>query len=132
MNNPITTPLHAVQYAWGDIMPEPGDAREKAIMISLDRANRPIKLTHVAIGDYCSVRYDLRFVVKQALLDNALSVVFLHSHPNGSPAPGAQDIRETEKLRQGFGVFSISLVDHIIVSPDGSFYSFAEETVHNI
>lgn len=69
---------------------------------------------------------DSRTVIKRALLVNATSVILAHNHPSGNPRPGANDIRQTEKIRSACTIMDIALLDHIILA-ENAYFSFADE-----
>lgn len=61
-----------------------------------------------------------------ALKCEAVSVVMLHNHPSGDPAPSRQDIEATLRVREAGALMGVSLIDHIIIG-DNNYISFREE-----
>ncbi len=66
-----------------------------------------------------------RKVMEEALRVSASSVVVVHNHPSGKPAPSEQDIETTHKLKQAADILEMLLLDHIILGQE-QFYSFLE------
>ena len=66
-----------------------------------------------------------RKVMEEALRLSASSIVVVHNHPSGEPAPSEQDIETTHKLKQAADVLEMLLLDHIILGQE-QFYSFSE------
>jgi len=66
-----------------------------------------------------------REIVKEAINQSAASVVFVHNHPSGNPAPSDEDKRVTKHLKSACEMVGINVLDHIIVGSDG-YYSFAD------
>jgi DNA repair protein RadC len=66
-----------------------------------------------------------RKIVERALAAGAVSVILVHNHPSGDPAPSAHDRRLTEALVAATKLLSIRVHDHIIIGRYG-YYSFAE------
>ena len=66
-----------------------------------------------------------RIVVQRALALNAAAVAFFHNHPSGIAEPSDSDRRLTDRLREALGLVDVRVLDHFIVSAEGSF-SFAE------
>jgi DNA repair protein RadC len=62
---------------------------------------------------------------RKALMRNAAMIVVLHNHPSGDPTPSAEDIRITERIREGAMLLGITLADHIVIG-DNRYYSFME------
>ena len=66
-----------------------------------------------------------REIVKEALNQSAASVVFVHNHPSGDPAPSEEDKRVTRHLKSACEAVGINVLDHIIIGSK-SYYSFAD------
>jgi DNA repair protein RadC len=49
-----------------------------------------------------------------------------HNHPSGNLKPSESDRKMTDKINGACKILDINLLDHIILTADGS-YSFAEE-----
>jgi len=60
-----------------------------------------------------------REVFRQAILDNASSVIIAHNHPSGDCSPSYADLDVTANLHKAGEVLGISVVDHIIVAKEG-------------
>ena len=67
-----------------------------------------------------------RDVFRVALLAHAKAVVISHNHPSGSVEPSPQDIDMTRTLASAGVLLGVDLLDHIIVSAEGRYYSFKE------
>ena len=62
----------------------------------------------------------------EALQKNAVSIIILHNHPSGDPAPSREDRLITERIRQAGELIGIELLDHIIIG-NNRYMSFREE-----
>jgi DNA repair protein RadC len=62
-------------------------------------------------------------VVKQALTDNAASVIFAHNHPSGIAEPSQSDIQITERLKKALALVDIRVLDHVIVGDNPTCFS---------
>lgn len=59
------------------------------------------------------------------LLHNGLyRAILCHNHPSGDNAPSSEDLAFTKKIKEGFSLLGLELVDHLIVSPMDGFFSF--------
>ena len=67
-----------------------------------------------------------REVFIEAVRHDAVSIVLLHNHPSGDPAPSKEDILLTDRLIKAGALIQIPLVDHIIIG-NHSYYSFREK-----
>lgn len=66
-----------------------------------------------------------REIFKQAFVHSASSVLFVHNHPSGDLVPSVQDLSTTRQLVETSKVCQIPIMDHLIVSSQGTF-SFKE------
>jgi len=69
-----------------------------------------------------------RKVAERAIHYNASSLIFVHNHPSGHPAPSGADKELTRMLKESLSSLQIRVHDHMIIGKR-SHYSFAEEGV---
>jgi DNA repair protein RadC len=62
-----------------------------------------------------------------ALKAAATGIVLCHNHPSGNLQPSSADIEITKKIESACKFLDIKLLDHIIISPSGGYYSFIDE-----
>lgn len=67
-----------------------------------------------------------REVVRRALALGARSLILVHNHPSGDPAPSRDDIDMTRQVRLAAAVMDIALRDHVIIG-NGRWLSFRDE-----
>lgn len=67
-----------------------------------------------------------REVVRRALALGASSLILVHNHPSGDPAPSRDDVDMTRQVRQAAAVLGIELRDHVIIG-NGRWLSFRDE-----
>lgn len=56
-----------------------------------------------------------REVFREAVRENAASLVVAHNHPSGDPSPSPEDIAVTRKLAEVGRLLDIPLLDHVII-----------------
>ncbi len=49
-----------------------------------------------------------------------------HNHPSGKLKPSEADKNLTQKIKKAAKVFDINVLDHLIIVPDGSYFSFSD------
>lgn len=76
---------------------------------------------------YNSTIVDVRVIIQTALVCNATSIIITHNHPSGNPRPSIHDDNLTKKIKAACELMDIRLLDHIIVTPYDSFYSYCDE-----
>lgn len=108
---------------------------EKFWVLCLNRKNRLIRQVELTSGTATSSLAHPREVFREAVHHGAASVICVHNHPSGDPAPSAADIQVTRQLREAARALDIELLDHVIVGQPGTdprgqgFYSFREAGV---
>ncbi len=80
----------------------------------------------VSKGGLTGTAVDVRIVVREALMRQTPTVVFVHNHPSGSTRPSREDDQLTDRLSRACQVMNLRLLDHVIVA-DGAYYSYREE-----
>ena len=80
----------------------------------------------ISIGGISGTLVDIRTVYQAALKANACSVIFAHCHPSGNRNPSDADLELTRKLKEAGKILEISVLDHLILLPEG-YTSMADE-----
>jgi DNA repair protein RadC len=99
--------------------------REQLVVVLLNAKHRPIGANVVSVGSLSSAIVHPREVFKPAIAGSAAAIVAAHNHPSGDPAPSAEDIEITRRLRQAGDLIGIKLVDHVILG-GGTHFSFVD------
>lgn len=103
---------------------------EKFWVLCLNRKNRLRKLVELTSGTATATLAHPREVFRCAVQHGAASIVCVHNHPSGDPAPSGQDQQLTRRLREASRALDIELHDHVVVGnaeadPTGlGYYSF--------
>lgn len=101
--------------------------QEVFVAFYLDIKNRIVGFAEVGRGSVESCPADPRVILRTALLTpGCCSIIACHNHPSGDPSPSQDDLVLTKKLSVASALMAISLLDHLIVSPNGSAYSMLE------
>lgn len=95
-------------------------------VIYLNRANKIKHFEIISRGGITGTVADPRLILKQAVEQEATSIILTHNHPSGNLKPSRADEEITNKIKQAASYLDIKVLDHIIVSDDG-YYSFADE-----
>lgn len=101
-----------------------GDAAQEHLLVcALNGQLEPTCISYAAVGSDNAAAVSMRDIVKPILLSNAPRFLIGHNHPSGSLTPSEADLRMTEKLQQACQLLQLTLVDHVIVTPDGNYTS---------
>lgn len=99
---------------------------EEMWILLLNRANRVIKLYQVSRGTTTATLFDLKGILKEALLEQAEGLIMVHNHPSGNCRPSGQDDTITLRCREACRTLDLRLLDHLIITPE-KYYSYKDE-----
>jgi DNA repair protein RadC len=114
----------AFQATWEDGTIE---HHESFRIILLNRANRALGIAVVSNGGISGTVIDVRQIFQAAVKSNCSSIIAAHNHPSGNRQPSDADIQITKKISEAGKIMDIKLLDHLIVTPDEGYFSFADE-----
>ena len=83
----------------------------------------------VSKGGITGTIADPRLILATALKTAATGIVLCHNHPSGNLQASTADIEITKKIQSACNFLDIKLLDHIIISPSGTYLSFADESL---
>ena len=95
-------------------------------VLFLNKANKIKNFKIMSRGGLTATVADPRLILKQALEENATSIVLTHNHPSGNLSPSRADTEITQRIKEAADYLDIRVNDHIIVSDEG-YYSFADQ-----
>ena len=95
-------------------------------VLLLNTKNEIIKIENISVGTLNSSMVHPREVFCSAIRKSACSVVLVHNHPSGNPAPSRTDVDITERLVKAGELLGINVLDHLIIG-DGIYVSLKEK-----
>lgn len=119
-NYTVKTPEDVVTYCRASLE---GEKNEFFEIIFLNAKNVILGVERIAGGTINHTTISVRTIVEKSLEKRALSLIFLHNHPSGTPEPSREDITLTQSLVNALSALELSVQDHIIVGKN-SYYSF--------
>lgn len=106
------------------IIPAIGDLNHEAFcVLYINQANRMIKRELISTGGITGTVADIRIILRNALLYRATQLIVGHNHPSGNINPSTADKKLTEKLKASAAHMDIILLDHLIISNEGAYFS---------
>ena len=98
-------------------------------VILLNNANKVKGIYEVSTGGITGTLVDVRILFAVMLKSLTTAIILAHNHPSGTLHPSTADRRITEKIKTACQYFDIKILDHLILTPDGAYFSFADEGV---
>jgi DNA repair protein RadC len=100
--------------------------REHFSVLALNTKNRLIRMYEVSVGSLNATIVHPRELFKEAVRVSAASVVVVHNHPSGDPAPSGADIQLTRRLVKAGDVLGIEVLDHVVIGDGGEHASLRD------
>jgi DNA repair protein RadC len=89
--------------------------QEHLRVLLLDMRKRVLRIETVYKGSLNSSMVRVCEVFREAIRANAVSLIVVHNHPSGDPAPSPEDVTLTEQIVQAGRLLSIEVLDHLII-----------------
>ncbi|MXV50292.1 DNA repair protein [Pedobacter sp. HMF7647] len=99
---------------------------EHFYVMLLNRCNRVLGVSLISSGGFSGTIADPKLIFAIALKAGASAMILAHNHPSGNLAPSSQDRALTAKLQHAGSFLDIAVNDHLIICPEGCYYSFAD------
>ncbi|MGM1057265.1 MAG: JAB domain-containing protein [Bacteroidota bacterium] len=96
-------------------------------ILLLNNANKVKGIYTLSSGGITGTLVDVRILFAVLLKSLTTSVILAHNHPSGNINPSEADKQLTQKISKGGEYMDITVLDHLIITPDGNYFSFADE-----
>jgi DNA repair protein RadC len=103
--------------------------KEHFIGIYLNARLKASRALLISLGSLTTSIVHPREVFRPALCSASASIILLHNHPSGDTEPSEADLEVTNRLEKAGEILGIDLVDHIIFTADGKFFSMKSEKI---
>ncbi len=90
--------------------------KETFIVAFLDNAKKLTGFSKISSGGKTSTIVDAADVMRQAVLNDANSIILVHNHPSGHNKASNSDIQLTKRLSECGKLFGIPVDDHVIIA----------------
>jgi DNA repair protein RadC len=125
----ITSSQNAAELLYGQWNKNNIELHETFKVILLNNANKVKGIYEVSTGGITGTLVDLRILFAVVLKSLTTAVILAHNHPSGTLTPSEPDKRLTQKIKKAGELFDIKVLDHLILIPDGDYYSFADNGI---
>ena len=101
--------------------------QEECMVIYLNQASRIIGAQKLSRGGINATIVDIRIILATALKSLSTAIIIAHNHPSGNLVPSDGDKNMTKQLGEACKLMELTLLDHLIISPDSGYLSFADD-----
>ena len=100
---------------------------EQSYLILLNNAHKMLGWIKLSTGGTTGAIVDVKVIFALALITNSNSLILSHNHPSQNLIPSDKDKDLTKVIYEAGKFLNISLIDHIIIASNETYYSFADE-----
>ena len=119
------TPETIARYYMEDLRHQKQEAMK---LLLLNTKSRLIGESDISRGTVNASVISPRELFVEALQKDAVSIILLHNHPSGDPAPSREDILITRRVHEAGMMICVELLDHIIIG-DNRYSSMREDGI---
>ncbi len=98
-------------------------------VLLLNNSNMVKGIYELSKGGITGTLVDIRILFATVLKSLSVGIILAHNHPSGKLQASEADIRLTKKIQKAAKLLDISVLDHLIIAPDGNYYSFADNHI---
>ncbi len=125
---PMADAATVYHYLAGELRYE---EQENLIALLLDAHHRLMRRVLLYRGTQTRMMVHPRDIFREAIRHSAASLIIVHNHPSGNPAPSKMDDTLTRELAEAGKLLRLPLLDHVIIgAPEPNrpkpYYSYRE------
>lgn len=105
------------------------ELQESFKVVLLNNSNKVKGIYELSKGGITGTMIDLRILFAVVLKTVSVGIILTHNHPSGKLQPSEADKRITEKIKKAAKLFDVNVLDHLIIAPNGEYYSFADNSI---
>ncbi|MGB8704895.1 MAG: JAB domain-containing protein [Gillisia sp.] len=122
----ITGSQSAADLAFSQWNKDTIELHESFKVLLLNNANKVKGIYELSNGGITGTLVDIRILFAVLLKSLTTAVILLHNHPSGTLKPSEADKNLTRKISNAGELLDIKVLDHLILSPEGTYFSFAD------
>lgn len=108
----IRSPQDVYALLGGEMAPL---SQEHMRVLLINTRNQVLGVHEVYVGNVSSALVRSAEVFRDAVRQNAPSIIIVHNHPSGDPSPSPDDVGLTKQLIEAGKLLDIELLDHVVI-----------------
>ena len=125
-SSPIKSSEDMAKLLFGNWNKNTIELQESFKVILLNNSNKVKGIYELSTGGITGTMVDLRILFAVILKSLSVGIIISHNHPSNKLIPSEADKKLTQKIKKAASFFDIALLDHLIITPNGEYYSFAD------
>ncbi|PIB38289.1 RadC family protein [Maribacter sp. 4G9] len=95
-------------------------------VVLLNNSNKVKGIYQLSKGGITATIIDIRLLFAVVLKSLSVAIILTHNHPSGKLNASQADRDITDKIKRAAELLDIKVLDHILIAPNGDYYSFAD------
>lgn len=125
-SEPVTSSAHVAKLLYENWDKSTIGLQETFKILLLNNANKVKGTYQASTGGITGTLVDLRLLFAVVLKTASTAIILAHNHPSGTLRPSKADEELTKKIQKAGQLFDIKVLDHLIIVPTGTYYSFSD------
>jgi len=125
----ISNSQDAAQLLFEDWDKDTIELHETFKVVLLNNSNKVKGIYQISQGGITGTLVDVRILFAVILKSLSVGIILTHNYPSGKLVPSDADQHLTNKIKKASELFDIKLLDHLIIVPDGDYYSFVDNGI---
>jgi len=100
--------------------------QESFKVLLLNNSNKVKGIYQISKGGITGTIVDLRILFAVILKTLSVGIILAHNHPSSKLQPSETDKQLTRKIKKAADFLDIKVLDHLIITPNGNYYSFSD------
>ena len=125
-SDPIKSSKHAAKLLYNNWDNGTIGLQESFKILLLNNSNKVKGVYPLSVGGITGTLVDIRILFAIVLKTLSVGILLAHNHPSYKLEPSEADKRLTRKIKEAAQLFDVKVLDHIIIVPNGDYYSFAD------
>ena len=103
--------------------------QESFKVLLLNNSNKVKGVYELSKGGITGTLVDIRILFAVVLKSLSVGIILSHCHPSSKLLPSEADKKLTKKIKNAASFFDVNVLDHLILAPNGDYYSFADNGI---
>jgi DNA repair protein RadC len=98
-------------------------------LILLNRSNKVLGISSLSKGGTTGTLVDVKLILQDTIKSNTNAIIICHNNTSSNLQPSEADLVITRKVKDSAKLMDIQLLDHLIIIPEGRYFSMADDGV---
>ncbi len=128
-SEPLTAPSDVAELLYQNWDKDTIGLHETFKVLLFNQGNKVKGVYQASTGGLTGTLVDMRLLFAVVLKSVSTSIIISHNHPSGTNRASDADKKLTHRIQKAAELFDITVLDHLIILPNGNYFSFSEHGI---